>query len=99
MAFKIKRGPFERTVTVREGEQYAIMASIPTDADFSGGLVDVKCMEGWSGVNDTDTHEPLPFTPENWAEFVADDCIAGAVWRALGELRKDAVSGELYRGN
>jgi len=107
MAFIKHRGTFEITVEVSADETYTLLATIPREPDFSRTLTELAhpvdgsepVIRGWSGVADTDTGEALPMTAENCREVFADALIEGAVWRALGKLRGEALSGELARKN
>lgn len=104
--FKKHRGTFTRLVEIAVNEIYSITANIPAAEDFNLAPKELfgKVVTGWSGTFQGDNPPPVElsadnFTPENWAEFVADPMIEGAVWRALGGLRSEALSGELARKN
>lgn len=105
--FKKHRGLFTRPVEVALGETYQLTLEIPSEGVFSTPLPTLVgdpphilgTIRGWADVNDTDTGEPLELNAANWAAFVADPCIEGAVWRTLSKLRTEAMSGELLRGN
>lgn len=97
--FKPHRGTFDRPVEVSPTEKYTITARIPRDEDFRKPLADNDLIQGWAGFSDTETGEPLEFGPENLTQVMADLPIQGAVWRALGQLQADALSGALLAGN
>lgn len=105
--FRKHRGLFTRPVEVAPGETYQLTLEIPSQAVFNAPLSTLVghpphisgAIRGWADVSDTDTGEPLELNAANWAAFVADPCIEGAVWRTLSKLRTEAMSGELLRGN
>jgi hypothetical protein len=110
--FKKHRGVFSRTITGPEsglepGESYTLSLRIPTAVQFDQPVVEQVGGEirtngvvaGWEGVLDSETGQPLEFSPAHLAEFMDDAPIRGAV---LGEIRKlyiEALSGELLRKN
>lgn len=103
MAFKRKYGPFERKIEV-DGETFTVLMAVPTYDDMIQPPValirDGGILAGWGGdVRDSDTGEPLPYTPENRAAFVGHTPILGALIAETGKLYQDALSGELFRGN
>lgn len=102
MAFKRKYGPFERQIEAA-GEVFPVEMDIPTYDDMVNpvqAIRDGRVLVGWgAGVTDSETGEPLPYTPENRADFVGTTPIMGALIEGMNKLYQEALSLELFRGN